>query len=110
MSKGVYARTEENRIEMIGKTFGKWTVLSYSGKDKYYTHQWNCMCLCGATGVVGGVCLRNGKSKGCKVCGGIKTRPYEALYRRLLRAAKQNNYQEVMSYEEFLTFTSMILC
>lgn len=52
--------------DLIGKTFGRWTVLSKSDvKTKDGALQWNCVCECGATGLVSGHNLRSGISSSC---------------------------------------------
>ena len=52
------------RINIIGKTFGRWKVLSfaYSKKEIIY---WNCKCVCGKKREVRGANLRTGQSKSC---------------------------------------------
>ena len=51
----------KGRIDLTGKTFGRWKVLEYSGNKK-----WKCQCLdCGTVRDVAGSDLRNGKSTGC---------------------------------------------
>ena len=55
------------RIDMTGKVFGKWTVLSFSHlirADKY----WNCLCECGRSKPVSGSSLRRGSSLSCGEC------------------------------------------
>lgn len=56
-------------IDMTGKKFGKWTVLSLAEpiKDKrgYNVHRWNCRCECGVEKCVIGTTLRNGRSSSC---------------------------------------------
>lgn len=47
-------------IDITGKTFGEWTVLSYAGN-----RFWNCRCSCGTTRMVLGGDLRHNKSKSC---------------------------------------------
>jgi hypothetical protein len=52
--------------EMIGRSFGRWTVLErrpspHSDKKIY----WLCRCECGAEGVIAGVTLRKGDSTSC---------------------------------------------
>lgn len=58
---------EENlkaRIDIIGKKFGKWTVLKYSksGRGKTY---WTCVCECGTVRDVDGHGMKNGTSASC---------------------------------------------
>ena len=56
-------------IDMAGKTFGRWTVLSYAGASK-----WQCRCECGYEKDVEGKSLRRGQSQGCIACH-TRTRP-----------------------------------
>ncbi len=49
--------------KMIGKTFGRLTVLSFSHYDK--CRKYNCMCICGKEKIVNGVNLRSGTTKSC---------------------------------------------
>lgn len=51
------------RIDITGKRFGRWTVLSYAGDRK-----WNCRCNCGTERAVDGASLRKGLSTGCLKC------------------------------------------
>lgn len=56
----------KNIDDMIGKKFGKWSVLSLSDKkDVSNNRYYNCRCECGNTGVVAGHKLRSGRSKSC---------------------------------------------
>ncbi len=51
------------RIDLTGRTFGRWTVLEYSGGGR-----WLCKCACGTTKPVEGGSLRGGKTAGCIKC------------------------------------------
>ena len=60
------------KIELTGKVFGKWTVLSTvtshktpSGQTKTY---WLCQCACGVKKEVYSSSLLKGKSKHCYAC------------------------------------------
>ncbi len=56
-----------NRVEMVGKKFGKWEVLEYShtkGKKAYY----RCKCECGNETIVQGTNIRLGRSSQCREC------------------------------------------
>ena len=60
-------------IDITGKTFNKWTVLSYAGGRVYAKHSgsvhyFNCRCECGAEKVVAGESLKRGISKCCRAC------------------------------------------
>jgi hypothetical protein len=52
-------RAPKKPIELGGKTFGKWTVLSYAGKSR-----WLCRCVCKKEVLVNGHTLRQGQKKG----------------------------------------------
>jgi hypothetical protein len=58
-------------IELMGQTFGAWTVISHAGADCARNRLWLCICACGKEKVVGGQHLRSGASKscGCKTAG-----------------------------------------
>lgn len=51
------------RINLAGRTFGRWTVLAYDSNQK-----WICRCVCGNQTSVDGASLRHGRSKGCITC------------------------------------------
>jgi hypothetical protein len=56
----------KNIDDMIGKKFGKWSVLSLSDKKDVSNNRYhNCRCECGNTGVVAGCKLRSGRSNSC---------------------------------------------
>lgn len=59
-------KRSHNFIDISGKSFGEWTVLSHSGNGK-----WECKCSCGKVSVVGGAQLRSGKSARCKSCANV---------------------------------------
>jgi 5-methylcytosine-specific restriction endonuclease McrA len=52
------------RLELTGKRFGRWCVLSLHTVRQYRTY-WLCRCECGKEKVVNGFTLKNGKSKSC---------------------------------------------
>lgn len=52
-----------SRIDLTGKNFGNWTVLSYAGDQK-----WLCRCACAFENKVSGSSLRRGLSTGCVGC------------------------------------------
>lgn len=58
------------RIDLVGKRFGKLTVISISENDYYYKNhnkmlRWVCECDCGNIVEVTGANLRNGYTKSC---------------------------------------------
>jgi len=52
-------------IEMSGKRFGRWLVISRADDSKDGKDRWNCICECGTTRDVLGKSLRSGDSKSC---------------------------------------------
>ncbi len=55
--------------DMIGRRFGKWTVLEYAGLNKHSCRTYKCKCLCERIVIVLGHSLRSGVSSGCRSCG-----------------------------------------
>lgn len=53
------------RTPMVGKRFGRLTVVGFSGKSASGVLLWKCRCDCGGEKVVFGTNLRNGLSKSC---------------------------------------------
>jgi len=54
-----------NRLDLIGKTFNDWTVISFNGIKGRRQACWNCVCRCGTKRAVIGSNLKNGSSKSC---------------------------------------------
>lgn len=52
------------RVNLIGKTFGLWTVISFAGSANR-KYMWNCTCVCGRSGRVASSCLICGSSTNC---------------------------------------------
>ena len=56
----------QKRAEMIGKRFGRLTVIEYAGKTNYRSLLWVCKCDCGnITKPLDGGHLRRGMVKSC---------------------------------------------
>lgn len=51
--------------QIIGKKFNKLTVTGKVDTEKYQRSKYYCTCECGATKIVDGSKLRNGKTKSC---------------------------------------------
>lgn len=61
-------RAKRKYIDITGKTFGRWTVLSRAARPNTTTNggtYWLCRCSCGVERVVWGNSLRNGTSTSC---------------------------------------------
>lgn len=50
---------------LIGKKYGKLTVESYAGKDKFNRNTWNCRCDCGNIICIDTARLNSGHTKSC---------------------------------------------
>jgi len=56
-------------IDLTGKVFGKWTILSIAdGKDIDGHILWRCQCSCGVVKIMRSNNLKNGRSKSCQAC------------------------------------------
>jgi hypothetical protein len=53
------------RLNMIGSSFGRWTVIGTALPDKHRNVQWLCECECGTRRDVRGRALKNGTSQSC---------------------------------------------
>ena len=100
---------------MLGKTFGRMQVVELVRKPHRIELFWKCICTCGSgrTKVVRGSSLRDGTCRGCGCLNSIRLRPFESLYRKLLRDAATARSKPVpvaLSYEDFLKFTKIKEC
>ena len=50
-------------VDLTGKRFGRWTVLSCAGSQR--NAKWNCRCDCGTERIVGGTYLSYGQTLSC---------------------------------------------
>lgn len=51
--------------DLSGKTFNRWTVLSFYGRDPKCRAKWLCQCICGTVRAIDGNNLKTGQSKSC---------------------------------------------
>ena len=58
----------KNRVEEIGKVYGRLTVLSEAGRNNQKSIMWLCQCECGKQKVIRGSDLRR-KNNGVRSCG-----------------------------------------
>lgn len=54
-----------NTIDLMGKKFGRLTVIEYIGIKKWEQAFWRCLCICGKTIETSGSTLRRGQVKSC---------------------------------------------
>lgn len=64
MRKSCGCLSHPPRKNLIGKRFGRLTVVEYGGKSAGM-HRWKCRCDCGNETTVGQTLLQNGKTKSC---------------------------------------------
>ncbi|HDY88064.1 MAG TPA: hypothetical protein ENH82_08135 [bacterium] len=50
---------------LLNKTFGRFLVIRYQGKDKTSHHYWVCRCICGVEKGIAETSLKRGRSKSC---------------------------------------------
>ena len=55
------------KIDIIGNTYGKLTVISFKGNNKHRQSLWECLCACGHTVTVAGNNLNSGITS-CRYC------------------------------------------
>lgn len=51
--------------DLTGQHFGRLTVISYAGTNKYNRSMWNCVCSCGNRKVVDSNSLQKGATRSC---------------------------------------------
>jgi hypothetical protein len=101
------------RLQLLGKKFGRLKVLAAAGTTPEGETLWVVTCSCGSgkQKTVRGSALRH--LRGCGCLNPNRLRPYEALYRRLLRDAKTARAHVVpvkLTYRQFLRFTKRARC
>lgn len=77
--------------DLTGKTFGRWTVLSFGGCDSRHHSLWLCRCECGAEQSTRGTYLLRGQSRSCGRCvANMGTSDYDNRVKsRLLASVKR---------------------
>lgn len=54
-----------SRRDLVGSTFGRWVVTSFSYRNKHGVAHWVCVCVCGEKRIVRGSHLKSGASASC---------------------------------------------
>jgi len=103
------------RIDITGKRFGRWTVLSYSGVLAPNRRAlWDCLCDCGSEKRVNSSDLRRGHSKSCgclsKEVVSNRSKKHDSGLRKLFRgyraSAKRRGYSFHLDLVTFKSITS----
>jgi hypothetical protein len=105
-------KTGRKAIDLAGQYFERLWVLKRHGTRNNGRHVvWECLCLCGKITYQYSQKLLRGKVKSCgclkkeKAAAGIsprKKRPYEHLYNKLVKRAKERGYTVNYSYYSYL--------
>jgi len=61
----IQTKSNSNKIPMLGKKFGRLTVLEEMGREKDGTILWKCICECGTVKIINGSSLRKGATRSC---------------------------------------------
>jgi len=89
-------------IDLTGKTFGEWNVLSLAKKGTNIQTKWHCMCSCGREYDIAQSSLVNGKSTKCRTCGNTGRNPYPQELRYILKGMIQRCHnQNSTSYGKY---------
>lgn len=95
------------KVNLVGKKFNKWTVISESTKAKTsHDRVWECRCDCGNVSRVKTYYLTKAYSTQCVTCG-QQPKPYtselgEAFWRRIVRGATKRGYKVQVTRQEAL--------
>ena len=96
-------------LDLVGKIFGRLTVITYDSCDQHGKSMWRCRCECGNTCVVRGTRLTSGhtKSCGCYNRDTAKTRAMThglsstRLYNIWRVMRKRCDYEDATSYKNY---------
>ena len=99
----------ENSKNLIGKKFGRLTVIKRDFSDKWGKAKWICECQCGIKTSVIGQNLRNGNTKSCGCLKKNRLISGIAMMRRTIknykRSAKEQGYEYTLTEEQFREIT-----
>lgn len=89
-------KTKYNPYEIVGKKFGKWTVIEYLGREKGKDMMFKCKCECGKEQSIKHSNLIRGLSTQCKSCSVTKhgyryTRLYGVWKHMIKRCYNKND-------------------
>jgi hypothetical protein len=69
------------RYDLVGKTFGKLTVLEFAGMGDDYASRWIVRCECGTEKIVDGKNMVKGRTRSCGCMQGGRSGLHGAVYR-----------------------------
>src|ERR1035437_7978169 len=99
------------KYDLTNKRFGKLRVVKHAYTKKNM-NWWECKCDCGETAIVNAGHLGSKKiiSCGCYRRAYNSLQPYQWMYNSMARVSKRKNHSDIMSFEDFLTFTNIYKC
>lgn len=65
LSCGCQRKTVSKMIDLTGQKFGKLTVISPAGRNRWNAQLWRCQCDCGGIRMASGAKMRSGEIKSC---------------------------------------------
>lgn len=88
---------------LIGKVFGRLTVIERAGSDKHGASTWLCRCQCGNEKVVQRGALNQGRVKSCGcLLAEYRSKPKEHLKPRVVeKDAEDEEYEDIWDFDEF---------
>src|SRR5262249_44602149 len=66
-------------LPLVGKRFGRWTVLALAGQDDWGEALWRCRCDCGHAANVRDDALRFGVKQACNKCAKLAKPNYKTI-------------------------------
>lgn len=95
-------RRNHRFVDLTGKRFGKWTVISEATDHPSRSHvYWNCRCECGTETPVKGSELTASRSQGCKPCNkqhGMRGTPEYVSWQHMKDRCNNPNSQDFHRY------------
>jgi 5-methylcytosine-specific restriction endonuclease McrA len=99
---------------MVGKRFGRWTIIAFDSICNKRTYNWLCKCDCGTSKIIANLVLKRGESKSC---GCLKNEipllknpgetSFNSLFYNYKRNAEKRDIPFNMSKEDFKLTTSL---
>ena len=80
---------DDNMVSLIGKRFGKLTVIAREPNNKWREAMWKCVCDCGGKTITTGKHLRSGHTTSCG-CIRIQSITKHGLHKNRLYSIYQN--------------------
>jgi len=111
-----YARLSATlTLNLLGRKFGRLEVKGRVGNS--YPPKWLCLCKCGNFIEVITYYLTCGRRTSCgclqqeaRKQTKNRKRPFESLYNKVVASSKYNKLELTLTFEEFLTFTTIPEC